>query len=41
MGRWKTVVWGMVGATAAVVAGTFARRKYDETVLEIGHEFRT
>jgi DNA-directed RNA polymerase subunit RPC12/RpoP len=23
------------------VAGTFARRKYEETVLEIGHEFRT
>lgn len=41
VGRWKTVVWGMVGATAAVVAGTFARRKYEDTVLEIGHEFRT
>jgi hypothetical protein len=39
--RWKTVVWGVVGAAAAVVAGTFARRKYEETVLEIGHEFRT
>jgi DNA-directed RNA polymerase subunit RPC12/RpoP len=39
--RWKTVFWSVVGATAAVVAGTFARRKYEETVLEIGHEFRT
>jgi rubrerythrin len=39
--KWKTMVWGMVGAAAAVVAGSFARRKYEETVLEIGHEFRT
>ena len=41
MSRWKTVFWGLVGATAAVVAGSFARRKYEESVLEIGHEFRT
>lgn len=41
MGRWKTVVWGLVGATAAVIAGSFARRKYEETVLMIGQEFRT
>jgi hypothetical protein len=26
--RWKTVFWGVVGAAAAVVAGTFARRNY-------------
>lgn len=41
MGRWKTVLWGMAGAAAAVVAGSFARRKYEETVLLIGEEFRT
>lgn len=41
MGTWKKMIWGMAGAATAVVAGTFARRKYDESVLEIGHEFRT
>lgn len=41
MAKWKTVLWGLAGAGAAVVAGTFARRKYDETVLMIGQEFRT
>ena len=41
MSRWKSVVWGIMGATAAVVAGSFARRKYEESVLLIGHEFRT
>jgi hypothetical protein len=39
--RWKTIIWGLVGAGAAIVAGNFARRKYGETVLEIGSEFRT
>lgn len=39
MSRWKTVLWGLAGATAAVVAGTFARRKYEESILEIGHAF--
>ena len=41
MGRWKTITWGVIGAAAAVVAGTFARRRYEETVLEIGRSFRT
>lgn len=41
MAKWKAIVWGMVGAGAAIVAGTFARRRYEETVLEIGSEFRT
>lgn len=41
MSRWKSVVWSMVGAGAAIVAGSFAKRKYDEAVLEIGHRFRT
>lgn len=41
MSRWKTVLWSVVGAGAAVVAGTFARRKYEETVLGIGEEYRT
>jgi rubrerythrin len=39
--RWKTIMWGLAGAGAAIVAGNFARRKYEETVLEIGSEFRT
>lgn len=41
MSRWKTVLWSAAGAAAAVVAGSFARRKYEETVLQIGDEFRT
>lgn len=41
MSKWKTVLWGVAGATAAVVAGSFARRKYEESVLLIGEEFRT
>lgn len=41
MGTWKRIVWGVAGAAAAVVAGTFARRRYEESVLEIGQEFRT
>jgi len=39
--KWKSVLWGVVGAGAAVVAGTFARRKYEESVLQIGQEFKT
>lgn len=41
MSRWKTVLWSAAGAVAAVVAGSCARRKYEETVLQIGDEFRT
>ncbi|HWC05957.1 MAG TPA: hypothetical protein VG799_01780 [Gemmatimonadota bacterium] len=41
MGKWKSVVWSLVGASAAIVAGTFARRKYEQSVLQIGHEFKT
>ncbi|MDX1624536.1 MAG: hypothetical protein R3199_11225 [Gemmatimonadota bacterium] len=41
MSKWKRALWGMVGAAAAVVAGSFARRKYEETILLIGHEFKT
>ncbi len=41
MGRWKGVLWSLAGASAAIVAGSFAKRKYEETVLEIGHQFRT
>ncbi|MDX1660505.1 MAG: hypothetical protein R3326_01830 [Gemmatimonadota bacterium] len=41
MSKWKTVLWSMAGAAAAIVAGSFARRKYDESVLMIGEEFRT
>ena len=41
MSKWKTDFSCVVGATAPVVAGSFARRKYEERVLEIGHEFRT
>ncbi len=41
MSKWKSVLWGVVGAGAAVVAGTFARRKYEESVLQIGQEFKT
>lgn len=41
MARWKAILWGVAGAGAAIVAGSFARRKYEETVLEIGRGFRT
>lgn len=41
MGRWKGLLWSLAGASAAIVAGSFAKRKYEETVLEIGHQFRT
>lgn len=41
VGRWKTMIWSAVGAGAAIIAGSFARRKYEESVLEIGHEFKT
>ncbi|MBW3660172.1 MAG: zinc ribbon-containing protein [Gemmatimonadetes bacterium] len=41
MSRWKTVLWSAAGAAAAVVAGSFARRKYEESVLLLGSEFRT
>ena len=41
VGKFKRVVWSLVGASAAIVAGTFARRKYEQSVLQIGHEFKT
>lgn len=41
MSKLKTVIWGVLGASAAIVAGSFARRKYEESVLGIGHEFKT
>lgn len=41
MGKWKKILWGTVGGVTAVVAGTFARRRYEETVLEVGREFKT
>lgn len=41
MGNWKRFLWGMTGTAAAVIAGSFARRKYQESVLMIGHEFKT
>lgn len=41
VGKWKGVMWSVVGASAAIVAGSFARRKYEQSVLQIGHEFKT
>lgn len=41
MSKWRSVAWSAFGAAAAIVAGTFAKRKYEESVLEIGSEFKT
>ncbi len=41
MSKWRTIIWSGFGAAVAIVAGSFARRKYEESVLGIGHEFKT